>query len=101
MAGATSRLSEMSCSSSKLSLDSCLSSTADSFLNCEPGGGARGSTGLATRASSWARLARQSPVTAVMSHSTPSTVMERAVSAVRAAPPSLYWVQMVSLTARL
>ena len=88
--GATSRLSVMSLSSSKLSWDSWDSSLAESFLNLEPGGGARGSTGLETSASSVARLARQSWVQDSMSQSTPRTVMFRAVRAVRAAPPSLY-----------
>ena len=56
---------------------------------------------METRASSAARLFCQSLVQAEMSHSTPMTVMFLAVRAVRAAPPSLYWVQMVSLTALL
>ena len=52
-------------------------------------------------ASSEARLCFQSLVQLVMSHSTPSTVMFLAVSAVSVAPPSLYCVQMVFLTALL
>ena len=56
---------------------------------------------METSASSVARLDLQSLVQEEISQSTPSTEMFLAVRAVRAAPPSRYWVQTESLTALL